>query len=157
MFLTDKQRIELILPSHMMLGVVIASRKTDDPSFDELLGLLIQATAEPVMDLPKEKSLRLLNRAKRAHATACEPWTGKGQDPGSFGLIVFYWLRSLLAASYIVYEPGSLIDKALVMYMEFHSERADIGAARDSALKQSAKLQRRFHEIGYYNSQVDLI
>lgn len=150
MYLSDKQRVELALPPCIMMGVVIAGVDESDPDFARACDLLKTAAREPVDDLPPRHAKKILERVRRAHKAAIEPYSGDGEEVAKFGLIVFYWIKAMVESGYFVFAEGSAIDQALALYIEAIEHKAAVPKIDASAQKQARKFIAGLQQQGLY-------
>jgi hypothetical protein len=173
MSLTDRQRVELGLPAHMMLAVLIAGANVREPpppsadantreawgQFIETKKLLVAACGEPLTGLwPKKKELQIMKRTERLHAEIVEPYIDAGAQVKKVGLIAFHLLQAMVLSEYLVVGEDSSMGKALEVMLPALSpwegstpkEVADFEAVNASAQKQSKKILAALQKQGYY-------
>lgn len=149
-YLSDRQRIELALPAHVMMGVIIASVDGYDDDFKRCVELLKTAACEPVNDLDDRRARKIQERVRKLHHVAVDPYAGEGGDVGKFGLIAFFWIKSMVESGYFVFAEGSAIDEALKLYTAAIERKAEEPKVVASARKQARELIGRLQAQGYY-------
>jgi hypothetical protein len=150
MYLSDRQRVELALPAHVMMGVVIAGVEDQDDDYRRCVTLLRTAAREPVADLDARKERKIQQRVRRLHHDVVRPYSGEGEDVGKFGLIVFFWIAAMVETSYFVFAAGSAIDEALKLYIGAIEHKAREPRVVASAQKQARKMIARLQALGFY-------
>ncbi|MDQ0510916.1 hypothetical protein [Ancylobacter amanitiformis] len=150
MYLTDRQRAELCLPAHVMMGVLFAGVVEQDAEFTRAVELLKTAAREPITDLDDRKARKLLERVRRLHHQVVQPYAGEGEDVAKFGLIAFFWIKMLVESGYFIFAEGSAIDEALRLYIGAIEHKAEEPRVVASAEKQARKMIRRLQAQGYY-------
>jgi hypothetical protein len=155
MYLKDKHRVEIALPSHMMLAIILAGvedRETEE--FKYLKENAVQAASEVLADLSPNKAGSLARRTQALHNEAMAPFLTEGVLYGKLGLIVFYFIKAITESGYLRYEEGSPFENAALAFMEALQEHASVAAMDRSAQKQARKLLQGLQALGYY-SEVD--
>lgn len=151
-YLNDRQRVELSLPAQVMMGILIAGVDHHDADFRRALDLLRTASREPVDDLNDREARKVLERVRRAHAVVVAPYAREGHDVAKFGLIVFYWIKTMVETGYFVFAEGSAIDEAMTLFIGAIEHRASVPEVNASAQKQARKLIRVLQSLGYYHT-----
>lgn len=149
-YLSDRQRVELALPAHVMMGVIIAGVEEEDDDYRRCLALLRTAAREPVASLSDRNARKIQQRVRRLHHDVVRPYAGDGQDVGKFGLIVFFWIKAMVETSYFVFAAGSAIDEALKLYIGAIEHKASEPRVVASAQKQARKMIARLQALGFY-------
>lgn len=150
MFLTDRQRVEILLPVQMMLGVVLAGANEENDAFKECVGHLLKACEEPVSDLLPSQQRKILNRVERLHREVSAPYTKDGAEVSKLGLIVFYWLQGLVDSGFFVFAAGSEVDQAVALFIPAIEHAAQVEAVDRSAQKQAGRMLEHLQSSGYY-------
>lgn len=151
--LTDRQRVEIMLPAQVLLGVLIAG--VDDPNHPDAIATrdaLIRASNEVVADLPERHVNKIIARMFRVHNLVTEPYRQEGARVDKMGLIAFYWLKALTDCEYLVLHEGSNMQKALDRMLPALEQAANIAKLDASAQKQSKKFLQHLQSLGYYSS-----
>ncbi|WP_336801775.1 hypothetical protein [Kaistia sp. MMO-174] len=157
MILTDRQRVEILLPAQIMLGVLIAGVPEDQqagPEFAECQRHLLDAAKEPVADLLPGQQRKILNRVTRVHREVSAPFTPEGSEVSKFGLIAFYWIKALVDCEFFIFAAGSSIDRAIELFIPAIEHAAQIEAVDRSAQKQARRMIGHFQRLGFYRGVV---
>ena len=149
-YLSDRQRTELALPAHVMMGVLFAGVEEQDADFERCVTLLKTAAREPVDDLDDRKARKIQERVRRLHHDVVRPYSGDGAEVAKFGLIVFFWIKAMVETGYLAFADGSAIDQALRLYVGAIEHKADEAKIVASAQKQARKMIGRLQAQGYY-------
>ncbi|MER9436657.1 hypothetical protein NKJ04_17340 [Mesorhizobium sp. M0618] len=140
-YMNDTQRVELSLPVHVMLSVLICGANCAEPrvqdkaawdAFNERLAtdqkfaeshktfqrtklLLIKACNEAIAGVyPEKKQMSLLRRIERVHMDMVEPYVkDDNPDPRKIGIIAFYLLQHLVDTGTLIVPEDSSFGKAL--------------------------------------------
>lgn len=150
MSITDRQRVEIVLPAQIMLGILLAGVSEETPEFEACKLHLLNACKEPVADLLPRQQSKILDRATRLHRDVARPYVVDGADTAKFGLVVFYWLQSIVDCGYFAFTDGSAIDKALKLFLPAIEHAAQVEAIDRSAQKQARKFLGRLQSLGYF-------
>jgi len=149
--LNDRQRVELCLPVHMMLSVVIAG--TMDPQHavvEETRNLLTEAAVEPLRDLPQLQQLKLVRRVKRLHRDLLAPYSEEEAKAAQVGLLTFYMLQAMTDSGFLIVGEESSFGKALELMLPAIARKID--ADIESRAKHQARdCLRRLQVLGYYD------
>lgn len=149
-YLSDRQRTELALPAHVMMGVLFAGVDKPDTDFENCVSLLKTAACEPVGDLDDRKARKIQERVRRLHHDVVRPYSADGADVAKFGLIVFFWIKAMVETGYLAFADGSAIDQALRLYVGAIEHKAEEPKIVASAQKQARKMIGRLQAQGYY-------
>lgn len=141
-YINDVMRVELSLPAHIMLSVLIAGANCADPgiygtpvewmnfnhklnsdpefaksyaTFLKTKDLLMQACNEAIEDVsPVKKQISLLRRIERVHTLMVEPYVkDDNADPRKIGIIAFYLIQHLVDTHTIIVPEDSAFGEAL--------------------------------------------
>lgn len=124
--LNDRQRVELCLPVHMMLSVVIAGAINPQHAVvEEARRLLTEAAAEPLCDLPQLHQLKLIRRVKRLHRDVLAPYSKEEAKAAQVGLLTFYMLKAAIEAGFLVVGEDSSFGKALELVLSAIERKMD--------------------------------
>lgn len=149
-YLSDRQRTEIALPAHVMMGVLFAGVEDQDAEFEQCVRLLKTAACEPVDDLDDRKARKIQERVRRLHHDVVRPYSTEGADVGKFGLVVFFWIKAMVETGYLAFADGSAIDEALKLYIGAIEHKAEQPRVVASAQKQARKMIGRLQAQGYY-------
>ena len=114
--LTDRQRVELLLPCMILFTIIADTRETDgqqDPQTDDLCRQCeqdLQAEVEALLPKDSPRRQRLYNRARRTKKRVMAP--ARGQQFGTVMLAVRLLIERLIADGHIVLHAGSRFDQA---------------------------------------------
>ncbi|RUX60126.1 hypothetical protein [Mesorhizobium sp. M7A.F.Ca.CA.002.12.1.1] len=140
-YMNDTQRVELSLPVHVMLSVLVCGANCAEPrvqdkaawdSFNERMAtdqafarshstyvitklLLMQACNEAIAGVyPEKKQMSLLRRIERVHMEMVQPYVkDDNSDPRKIGIIAFYLLQHLVDTGTLIVPEDSSFGKAL--------------------------------------------
>jgi hypothetical protein len=140
-YLSDTMRVEMSLPVHMMLCVLMSGANCADPgpkgsfeewnafhkrllddkfaashkTFRETKALLVKACDEALEGLyPERKQRSLISRIERVHREAVEPYIkDKSVDPRKIGIMAFYLIQHLVNTGLLIIPEESSFGKAL--------------------------------------------
>jgi hypothetical protein len=155
--LTDRQRVEIMLPAQIMLGVLLCGandREAED--FARARDALIEASDQVVHDLPAARRAQIIRRTHRLHLEATEPYRKDGARVDKMGLIAFYWLRELMEQEYLVLHQGSPMARALDIMVPALERAAAIERLDASAQKSARKFLLHLQGLGYYRGVAPL-
>lgn len=153
MYLNDRQRVEINLPTHMMLAAFIAG--VEDQTTDEFKAVradLIQAAEDCLSDLQEKKALNLLRRTTRLLDMLTAPHIAEGVEVSKVALITFHFMRFIIEDSYLQYAEDSAFARSIEKFMEALEHKAQEPKVNASAIKQATKMLRRCQDEGYYRS-----
>ena len=151
MYLSDRQRVEIGLPSHMMLAAILAG--VEDQQSEEFLKAksdLIEAGSEPVSDLMDKKAVKILDRTRSLLDTITKDHVAEGVEVAKVALITFHFMRFIIEDGYLQYVEGSAFDRSIQAFMEALEYKAQEPKINASAIKQAKRMLRRLQELGYY-------
>lgn len=149
--LTDRQRVELLLPVQVMLTVLIHG--VDDPEHEDAKRcreFLVQASEEPLRDLPADKREKVMRRVIRLHDEVSRPYTKEGMRADKYGLIAYYWLKALIDEDYLILGAESLFSKAMDLFLPAIEHATEIEKVDKSAQKSARKFLAQLQRLGYY-------
>lgn len=154
-YISDRSMVESVLPCHLMLSVVMNGAEPDDPEAVKCIALLRSAAYEAVESLPTEKGReKILRRSERAYQDVARQWSGEGHSVGKFGLIVYYWLRGMMEAGYVILSEDGPFQEAMELLLPGLQSHSEIEAVDVSAQKQSRKFHAKLQSLGYYRDAV---
>lgn len=142
-YVNDRQLVEEVLPSHLMLSVVMNGADPDDPEAKETIAKLARTAEAPLVGLPDAQRRKILARSQRAYHAGAKPYSGEGHLVAKFGLIVFFWLEAMIEGGHYVIPEDSEFMDAMGSILPELSRWAEIGPMEASAKKQA----RKFHEL----------
>lgn len=153
MYLSDRHRVEINLPTHMMLAASIAG--VEDQSTDEFKAVrddLIQAAEDCLSDLQEKKAVSLLRRTTRLLDDLTKGHIAEGVEVAKVALITFHFMRFIIEDDYLRYEEGSAFARSIEKFMEALEHKAQEPKVNASAIKQARKMLRHCQEQGYYGA-----
>lgn len=151
MYLSDRQRVEIGLPSHMMLAALIAGvEDQQDEEFIRAKADLIEAGGEPVSDLMDKKAVKILDRTRWVLDTITKDHVKEGAEVAKIALITFHFMRFIIEDGYLQYEPEGAFDRSITAFMDALEHKAQEPKVNASAIKQAKKMLRQLQEMGYY-------
>lgn len=149
--LTDRQRVELLLPSQVMLAVLIHGvDDPDHPDAKQCKELLVLAGNEVLMDLLPNRREQIVRRVYRVHKEVTEPYTKEGMRTDKLGLIAYYWLKAVVDQEYLVIGEESAFMKAMDIFLPAIEHVAQIEKVDKSAQKNARKFLAHLQRLGYY-------
>ena len=148
--MTDRQRVELSLPIHIMFTVVTAGvRDPQEEAVHRVKALLLAAATEPVADLQQVERNKILRRVERTHRDVVEPFMKAEAPVSKVGLLCFYMLQWLVDAGYFVVGEESSFKQALDLLLP--GLEHEVGSDIDhSAKKQARRCLSKLQALGYY-------
>ncbi|MGU3387206.1 hypothetical protein ACLBYG_22040 [Methylobacterium sp. D53M] len=159
--LTDRQRVELAIPSYLTFTLIRARCFGPDPTLSpeegkreverqtaELERLCALACREPIQDLPVREHGKLARRIERVVNEAIKPW--EGQPAIKIALTIYHFLRDLTDREVLVLWEGSAMGQTMDLLFPmfehgFACERQDA-----SAQKQARRLRGFLEDRGYF-------
>lgn len=151
MYLSDRQRVEIGLPSHMMLAAILAG--VEDQQSEQFLKAkadLIEAGSEPVSDLMDKKAVKILDRTRSLLDGITREYVADGVEVAKVALITFHFMRFIIEDGYLQYAEGSAFERSIQAFMEALEHKAQEPKINASAIKQAKRMLRRLQELGYY-------
>lgn len=133
-YMNDTMRVELSLPIHIMLAVLVTGANCAEPApgatehwqrfnermkdpkfaksyeiFKQTKDLLVKACDEALDGIyPDNKKMSLLRRIERVHLEMVQPYLkADNPDPRKIGIIAFYLLQHLLDTEFLVLSDES--------------------------------------------------
>lgn len=154
--LNDRQRVELLLPIEMMIGLVRAGDVDHDADTVACIEHLTAGALELIGGLDDKAKAKILRRVKRTHVAVSLAYTKDGAEVAKYGLIVFFLIKHLVETGYLVIPEGGEVDRGISLYMAGleHAAREDLVVK--SATKQSAKLLGHLQRLGFYEGAKDV-
>ena len=150
--LTDRQAVELLLPTEAVRLVLRDGVAEQDDDFRRCMELLGTAQREVLTARggTLKDQTKIGRRTLRALGDAVQPHIRDGVSVGKVGLIVFFWIRALTDSGYLVFGEGSAIDRALQLFTGAIEHYADEPKVRASAEKQARRLLAALQARGLY-------
>ena len=155
MYLNDRQRVEINLPTHMMLAAFIAG--VEDQKSEEFLAVradLIQAAEDYLADLQEKKAVSLLRRTTRLLDDLTNVHIKEGVEVAKVALITFHFMRFIIEDGYLQYAEDSAFARSIEKFMEALEHKAQEPKVNASAIKQAKKMLRQCQQEGYYRNVV---
>lgn len=153
MYLNDRQRVEIGLPSQMMLAAFLAGVEDQTtPDFLATKADLIEAGNEPFSDLPTKKAVSLTRRTNKLLHDLTKDHIEEGAEVAKIALITFHFMRFIIEDNYLQYEEGSAFDRSINTFMEALEHKAQEPKVNASAIKQAKRVLRHCQQAGYYQS-----
>lgn len=150
-YVSDRTRVEIGLPIHMMLGAFIAGVEDQtSEEFKQIRSDLILAANSVVDDMIDKKAVSILNRTTELHKEVTAEYVKEQAEVSKLGLIMFHFIRYLIEDHYLVYEENGPFDKSITAFMEALEHKAQEGKVNDSAIRQARKMLKRLQDKGYY-------
>ena len=153
MYLNDRQRVEINLPTHMMLAAFIAG--VEDQTTDEFKAVkadLIQAAEDCLSDVSEKKALNLLRRTTRLLDELTKGHIAEGVEVAKVALITFHFMRFIIEDDYLRYTEDSAFARSIEKFMEALEHKAQEPKVNASAIKQARKMLKHCQEQGYYGA-----
>lgn len=153
MYLNDRQRVEINLPTHMMLAAFIAG--VEDQTTDEFKAVkvdLIQAAEDCLSDVSEKKALNLLRRTTRLLDELTKGHIAEGVEVAKVALITFHFMRFIIEDDYLRYSEDSAFARSIEKFMEALEHKAQEPKVNASAIKQARKMLKHCQEQGYYGA-----
>ena len=163
-YLTDRQRVELMVPS-MLLAVAVQDAQAadgDDPETREVCERCIRDLNEAIdallPDLKRGDKLR--RRARRIRRRVLAPC--HGADFGAVMLAIRLLIERLIAEGRIVLHAGSPFDQAWTRFIDAlerspEAEKLDTPERRGEADKLYRAMRRALAEQGVYTDWVEVV
>jgi hypothetical protein len=156
--LTDRQRIELAVPAHLLYALTgapgvfvpatpaLASKAEADVA--ELRGDLRNACLEPFIDLTPAKKQALIRRLERIRRQASADW----HERPALGLMLMLWyfLKDLTDREVLILWEGSTMDRAMRKLAPMCEQGFGKGDADQSAREWACSLLRHLQDEGLY-------
>lgn len=151
MYLSDRQRVEISLPSQMMLGAFKAGVEDQgSEEFKSVITDLLEASMEPVSDLVSKKAAKIILRINSLLKDITVEYVKQDAEVSKVALITFHFMRFIIEDNYLQYEQGSAFDRSIQAFMEALEHKASEPRVNESAIKQAKKMLKRLQEWGYY-------
>lgn len=149
--ITDRHRVELMLPAQMMLAVLIAGADAPNhPDAKEARACLKQASDEVVADLSDKQRASLARRVARVHLEITEEHRRIAARVDKVGLIAYYLIKAITDCDYLVIPDGSAMSRGLAYMLRALEPSANIERLDQSAQKASRKMLLHLQRLGYY-------
>lgn len=156
--LTDRQRVELMLPN-MLLEIAVRDAKSadgDDPeTHDVCTRCLMDITEAKGALLPKDRADRLRRRARRIQVRATAPC--RGADFGALVLAIRLLIERLIADGHLELHAGSPFDRAWERFTDAlaaspEADKLDSPDRRGEADRLCRAMRQALAEQGYYRT-----
>lgn len=149
--MNDRQRVEVMLPAQIMLGVLLAGASDQEcDDFKIAKEAFIEASDEPVRDLMPEKRAYIIRRTFRVNMEVTAQYQKADARVDKMGLIAFYWLRALIDQGYLVLHAGSAMERGMDIMLPALEHAANIEKLDASAQKNARKFLAHLQRLGYY-------
>lgn len=149
--MNDRQRVEIMLPAQIMLGVLLAGASDQEcDDFKIAKEAFIEASDEAVRDLMPEKRASIIRRMFRVNLEVSAPYQKENARVDKMGLIAFYWLRALVDQDYLILHEGSAMQRGMDIMMPALEHAANIEKLDASAQKNARKFLAHLQRLGYY-------
>lgn len=153
--LTDRQRVELIVPV-LMLQDTVKDRAAEpqDVGARDAYARLMATIVDVVADLQPDRRSKMIRRAGRVFQEATAPLRKEGACMIEFGAATFHLIQRLVDEGILIVGEASNLQRALdVMLPELDAAAEGAGLA-PSADRSAGKLLRRLQDLGYYREAV---
>lgn len=152
--ITDKQRVELLLPSQMMLAVVIAgfSEETKETAgFIKLTAKLIESGEIAIQSIADKDRNKILRRVKALNEKMVRLAIPDDlNDIPKLGLIYFHIISQIIESGIVVYDIDDCFGYSLQVFMDSIQGHASIEKRNLSAIKKARKILEWLRGQGYY-------
>jgi hypothetical protein len=151
MYLNDRQRVEINLPTHMMLAAFIAG--VEDQTSEEFKAVkadLIEASEDCLRDMQERKAISLLRRTTRLLDELTREHIKEGAEVAKVALITFHFMRFIIEDNYLQYTEDSAFARSIEKFMEALEHKAQEPKVNASAIKQAKKMLKACQQQGYY-------
>jgi len=157
--LTDRQHVELMLPSLLLQAAVRDAKSADgsrDPETDDVCTTCLLDLEEAIEALlPRDRADKLRRRARRIERRALAPV--RGADFGSVVLAIRLLIERLIADGHIQLHAGSLFDRAWERFTDAlaaspEADKLDNPDRRGEADRLCRAMRRALAEQGYYRT-----
>lgn len=149
--MNDRQRVEIMLPAQIMLGVLLAGASDQDcEEFRMAKEAFIEASDEAVRDLMPQKRNAIIRRMFRVNLEVTAPYQKEDARVDKMGLVAFYWLKALIEQDYLILYEGSAMQRGMDIMMEALEHAANIEKLDASAQKNARKFLAHLQRLGYY-------
>jgi hypothetical protein len=152
--LTDRQRVELILPVLLLQDTVKGGHAGPRDAHREAYARLMATIVDLVADLEADHRSKIIRRATRAFREVSAPYRRDGACPTKFGMMAFYLLQRLVDDGMLVVGVASNLHAALDLILPNLEASADKARLAASAEKHADKLLRSLKALGYYRDAV---
>ncbi|WP_018261344.1 hypothetical protein [Methylobacterium sp. WSM2598] len=163
--LTDRARVELAIPTHLLVslvhsdGFVVASDEGEDPALarqalGKLRAILADSLGAVVADLPKPARLKILRRSARAALEAVR--SIDSQAGLKLAMVLYYFVADLIDAGHLDLAEGSPVHEALDLFVLLCREGWGESRLDASAQKQARHLLAALQKAGWYGGPAAL-
>lgn len=154
MYLSDRHRVEICLPTQMMLACAIAGISEENQQQEDFKSFkadLVKASWEAVEDLAVNKTRSVLNRVMKLNQAMADEFLKDDKDNiPKLALIQFHCIRFIIEDEYLQYEEDSPFGRGVVTFMNAIDHHAAEEKLNASAIKQARKMLKRLQQMGYY-------
>jgi hypothetical protein len=152
MRLTDRQRVELVLPSRLMYSVVSsAGANPQDPDYAAITKDLVLACVEPLDGMMADAKHKVIRRIERTSRELCAPYIGAAEvSVAKMGMILFYFMQTLIELGILELYEGTPMARATTLFLPFLTEYFDKPALDHSAQKQGRRMVDHCQRLGFY-------
>lgn len=156
--LTDRQRVELLIPT-MLLEVAVRDAKNadgDDPETADVCTRCLQDLDDDKQALlPRDRAAKLRRRARRIQLRTTAP--ARGADFGAFVLAIRLLIERLIAEGWIELHAGSAFDRAWERFTDAlaqseEADKLDSPDRRGEADRLCRAMRRALAEHGCYRT-----
>ncbi len=154
MYLSDKQRVELLLPSQMILAVAFAGFSDDQQAtegFAKLKANLIESgeiALQSISDKDRNKILRRVKSLNEKMVKLAIP--DDANDIPKLGLVYFHIISQIIESGIVVYDIDDCFGYSLQVFMDSIQGHASIEKRNLSAIKKARKILEWLRGQGYY-------
>lgn len=157
--LTDRQRVELMLPSLLLQAAVRDAKAADgdDPETADTCNACLMDIEQDVRALlPADRPAKLRRRAYRAQAEVTAPC--RGADFGALVLAIRLLIERLIADGHIELHAGSPFDRAWERFTDAlaqseEADKLDSRERRSEADRLCRSMRQALAEQGYYRTE----
>lgn len=157
--LTDRQRVELLLPN-MLLEIAIRDAHAadgDDPETHDVCTRCLQDLDDDKQALlPRDRAYKLRRRARRIQLRTTAP--ARGADFGAFVLAIRLLIERLIADGHIELHAGSPFDRAWERFTDAlaqseEADKLDSSWRRGEADRLCRAMRQALAEQGLYQAE----
>jgi hypothetical protein len=158
--LTDRQRVELLIPSLLLQAAVRDARAADggrDPEAADVCNTCLLDLEEAIKALlPRDRADKLRRRGRRIERRALGPV--RGADFGAFVLAIRLLIERLIADGHIELHAGSPFDRAWERFTDAlaaspDADKLDSPDRRGEADRLCRAMRQALAEQGYYRTE----
>lgn len=150
-YISDRQRVELMLLPMLAHGIVVAgANDPDGPEATEAKGHFQAAVLQAIEGLDLKKQGQLTRRTLKLSEDLTAEYRKVDARVDKVGLILFYILRWATESDYLVLHPGTPMSDGLDLLLPGLEHAANITKLDDSARKAAVKMLKRLHDESYF-------